>query len=641
MKFDWRQLGGWPRGIVPRGLALRSALAPLCLLLWVGSLTALEPPLPPELSAQNQRSPEAWAQILRENAAEATSSRRLVWEAMRQRQNGQLDAAARTLDAATELDASDPQPHLERVRIDLKRLDPTGIGELVVGMQLRWTGALRQAREIATLLIWIDLVLAAFFVWLLLHLTLRYLPFWKHQLSARQDERMHAKRAHRLLWIPVLLFPLICLGFGLVPFICVLSVSVYVYAHRRARTAIALLLLWFGLQGVYGLPFGAPLSALDPESRISLMVAATNDAPTSGLIARVERARATRPDDPMLRFAAGMVQARAGQLQESSGHFLAALSKQANDPLAMTNLANNHFYLGDIDRAVAGYQRAAQLAPDLGVIHHNLSQAYLRKLFMREGSEAMEQAMRLGFVPSRNKRALPRGAVYYTSPSDRALWTLAWQDRAGLLPSDLLGAAGLPLGVPAHHAGWWLVASLLVGWIGQRVRPRSQLVFECANCERLSCRHCCGEHDGLVLCLGCAQTAKRARSELVLATLLRNRRHEAELVAQRRLRWWNAWFFGGAHLQNLQRRGVNAAWILCLGFWLVVAPSLPADPWTMSMRESAPIGRWIGSGLLALLWIFCWLGRVPLRTPPLHVHPGSLVSLGDLIEGRPRRRASA
>jgi tetratricopeptide (TPR) repeat protein len=439
----------------------------------------------------------------------------------------------------------------------------------------------------------------------------------------------------------VLLLPWICLAFGLIPGVCILSILVYIYAHRRARTAMALLLAWFALQGVYGEPFGAVLSALDPESRISLMVAATHDAPTSGLMARVERARAQRGDDRVLRFAAGLASARAGQLEASSEHFLAALKADSNDPIATTNLANNHFYLGDIDRAVAGYQRAAQLDPSLGIVYHNLSQAYLRKLFMREGSEAMEQAMRLGFVPSRTKRALPRGSVYYTSPSDRALWALAWQDRAGLKPADLLGAVGLPLGVPAQHAGWWLLATLIVALVAQRSLPRRRLVFECANCEVLSCRSCCGEHDGVVLCLGCAQTAKRARSELVLATLLRNRRHEAELVAQRRLRLWNTWFFGGAHLQSLNRRGVQAAWVLAVGFWLLVAPTLPTDPWTMSMRDDVPIGRWIGGGLLALLWIFCWLGRVPLRTAPLHVHPGSLVSLGDLIEGRPRRRASA
>jgi hypothetical protein len=260
---------------------------------------------------------------------------------------------------------------------------------------------------------------------------------------------------------------------------------------------------------------------------------------------------------------------------------------------------------------------------------------------MREGSAAMEQAMRMGFVPSRNKRALPRGSVYYTAPSDRALWSLAWQDRGSLLPADLLGAVGLPLGVPARHAGWWLLVTLVLAWLVQRVRPRSELVFECANCEILSCRSCCGEHDGLVLCIGCAQTAKRARSELVLATLLRNRKHEADLLSQRRLRWWNTWTFGGAHLQNLQKRGVVSAWILVIGLWLLLAPALPADPWTMSMRDGVRIGRWIGSSLLFLLWICSWLGRVPLRTPPLHVHPGSLVSLGELIEGRPRRRASA
>jgi len=236
---------------------------------------------------------------------------------------------------------------------------------------------------------------------------------------------------------------------------------------------------------------------------------------------------------------------------------------------------------------------------------------------------------------------LPRGGVYYATPSQREYWKLAWADRRELLPTDLWAAAGLPLGVPVAHIGGWLLATLGFCWVATRLIPRSRLVFECANCEVLSCRSCSGEHDGLVLCVGCAQTAKRARSEVVLTTLLRNRRHEAERARAARMRLWNAWSFGGGHLQQGRQRGIVMGIFLSLFVTLIISPALPNDPWAMLKHDGLPIGRIVGAAGLLVLWIFAFLGRVPLRTPPLHIHPASLVSLGDLIEGRPRRRASA
>ena len=91
----------------------------------------------------------------------------------------------------------------------------------------------------------------------------------------------------------------------------------------------------------------------------------------------------------------------------------------------------------------------------------------------------------------------------------------------------------------------------------------------------------------------------------------------------------------------MRKRGVvSALWfaIAITGLWAPTVPGLQSGGG--AFMPDWPLRAVSGIALL-LLVIISWLGRVPLKARAFHVHPSSLISLGDLIEGRPRRRASA
>jgi len=624
------------------GLRVRVVVALVGSLALLPPAGAVEPPQAPESADEVGRNPAEWGQALRENSWEIARARNYIREGQRLETAGQHDAAIAALEEATRIDSSHPAPHMGRARLDLRRFDPTALGEFIYGIGLAWSGYRHLARSAVQLWITIQLAVAIFFVWFLLHLSFRYLPFWHHQLKSRFDRQRHQRRAYGYLYIGLVAVLLALPSFGLVPAVAGLCIAIWPYTHRRAQLAIAILLLTFGLQAQFAIPSGALLARIDATSNASLIMAARDEPASPALLGRLERARAKDPGDEDLLFAEGLALARAGRFMESNERFVSVLEGRANDPLSTNNLACNHYYLGDVDRAVAGFQRAVTVDANRGALHHNLSQSYLRKLFMREGGESMERAIRLGFIASQQPLPLPNGAVYYAAPHDRELWRLAWRDRAILRPVHLIAPYGWLLGVPASHVGTWLLALVAVLPLLGRILPRPKLVYECANCKTLSCARCSGEHDGIVLCSSCVQHARRAKSEMVLATLLRNRRHGAENRSAERWSRWNLFFFGAGHLQDgMRRRGVvSALWLsTCVAvLWSPQLPGVSTFPVSQELLSPTRVAALAG---LVLLFFISWIGRAPLRSVAFHIHPGSLISLGELIEGRPRRRASA
>ena len=120
----------------------------------------------------------------------------------------------------------------------------------------------------------------------------------------------------------------------------------------------------------------------------------------------------------------------------------------------------------------------------------------------------------------------------------------------------------------------------------------------------------------------------------------KSKRHERRVIEG--LRRWNLFALGAGHLQHgLHRRGLVLAFLLGLGLMWLISPDLPTDDvWSVSqVGRIEPIQILGLITLIAAGWI-SWWGRVPLRPAPWHRHPASLMSLGDHIEGRPRRRTN-
>ena len=418
---------------------------------------------------------------------------------------------------------------------------------------------------------------------------------------------------------------------------------IWIHADRRPRWLLGILLLLLAVQSVVPRAPSTLLVGADPSRRAALVERAAYEPPTEMLLAHLREARAESPDDPDLLLAEGLLLARRGDFEASNEALLHNLRLRPDDVTSTNNLAANHYFLGDMEKAVAGFQRAAALDSTQAAPYYNLSQAYMRKLFLKEGGEALEQAMRAGFALTEQVERLPRGAVYFLRPSPGDYWRMAWNDPARIQPFEVLGARLPGLGVPPSHVGPWLVAVLVAAVVLGFVVPRRRLVFECVNCGALACRHCRGEHEGAVLCQGCAGTARRAKSEMVLTTLLRNRRRDAESNYLRRLRRLDTWLLGaGALSDGVRRRGLASGLFVAVAVTALLHGAAPLrDTWDLQAPSTFSLVRVLGASILLVVFVLNAWGRDVLRNRHLQPHPSSAVSLTGLIEGRPAARARA
>ncbi len=585
--------------------------------------------------------PEQWSTILWESSDRFRQARHEHRAGLASLREGDRDEADRHLSTAISMDWEYPEAHFDLARMQAQSGNPSALGAWLDGIFTSFIGFPQQTLVAANALVVFDLVVAGVLLWVVLILFFRYAPFLQHQLAGYMDPWAHQRHRNRLLLVPVML-PLV-LGLGLIPTLALVLPVVWIYSRRRTRVIVGLMVGWFALQGLYPGPLGTILVGLDPLSAPSLVVRAGKDPPSPTLLAQVNTALRAQPDDADFLFARGLAMARAGRFEDSTRSFLACLEREPNRAAAINNVGCNHYYLGDVDRAVAGFQKAAAVDSTLGIVHHNLSQAYIRKLYLREGSEAMRRSVRHGFDVQSEAEPLPRGAVYYAKPTERDLWAMAWHAGDETPPHALIPAAGRWLGVPPDHAGLWLAISLALSAILGATLPRKRLTFECANCGTLSCHNCRGEHEGAVLCHECAAHAKRARSELVLSTLLRNRRIEADVIFNRKLRRMNTWLLGAGWIYDgLQSRGLNTATAfvsLAVAAWLSTWPL--QDPWHTIEPPLLNGVRIVAMAGIVFMLIVNWLGRIPGGGRKLHLHPASLVSLVDLIDGRSRRKLEA
>lgn len=297
------------------------------------------------------------------------------------------------------------------------------------------------------------------------------------------------------------------------------------------------------------------IPVVDPESETSLLVRACEQDASPAIIATL-RERLPQTDDPArlnrLQLALGHQEARRGRYTASSKQFGAVLQRCPDDLSALVGLANNSYFLSRFDEALARYRRARELAPERGEVPFNQAQVYFKKLFIPEAGHALESARALGFDPPSWQEETPGQADF--SPAvylglSRADLRRSAQAEADLYPplawlaswNYFLGAPPLPLFLIL--AGLFAIATVLTYWGGLQDDIRN-----CDNCGIEICRGCCAERDGAWLCSECDETAARSRSEMVLATMLKNRSRAIGLATTVRLVRLARLLPGAAHL---------------------------------------------------------------------------------------------
>lgn len=626
------------------GSIFRRPAAParvLSLLVAFSLLAGTAPHVAAQDDATTRLTPREWRERLRQHTDDFATARLLQREGREAARRGALDEARSAFDRAASLDPRFDPPRRARAALELRAGDLSGISELYEAAKDRVTGYRNLTISLSNLLLTLDALIGVMLVWCTLAFLIRYLPYLHHRIAQSVVTDGHRKRRAHLLW-PATLAPFVAAAsWGVVPWLALSIPVVWVHGDRRPRIALGVLLSLLAVQAVWPRPFAAVMAGTDPSSLPALVERAAYEPPTETLRAQLQQRLEAHPHDADLLLAEGLLLARRGDFTASQRVLLDHLERRPDDVPATNNLSANHFFMGDVDRAVAGFQRAAALDSTNAVPFYNLSQAYLQKLFLKEGGQALQDAMRRGFAVTEQVERLPRGAVYFVRPSMGDYWRLAWNGPVEVQPFHALTGHARWLGVPAAHVGPWLVATLIASVFLGLVLPRRRMVFECVNCGTLACRHCRGEHEGAVLCTSCAMTARRAKSEMVLTTLLRNRRRDAEAVYQNRLHTLDAWLPGaGALADGARARGMWSAFLLALATLAIVFGGPPlSDPWHLAGGGFVNVVRVAGVGLFLVAVLLNTVARGGSRGRHLQPHPNSAVSLAGLIEGRSPQRA--
>ncbi len=468
---------------------------------------------------------------------------------------GEDDTAERSIRAALAARPGDSRLPLWQVMRGLRERDAGAVvwhlpGALraVLADPLATPRLVIQAHQGAVLMVavfWTVLVAAGLLAW------------WRslaHDLSAL----LYRDPTHRLRLVTPLLIVVLVLLLrpGWLGALAVLSVPLLLQARGRCRHLllgtwlVALLLTFPNLP-----PVRSCLPVMDPASETSLLVQASRDD-ASGAVITSLRERLGQAEEPArrqrLRLALALQEARRGRFTASSEHFGAVLAERPDEVVAVVGLANNAYYASRFDQALAGYHRARELAPHRGEVPYNQAQVYFKKLFVPEAGEALEDARTLGFQAGALQTEAPRrgefSAVAYLDLSRSDLRASAFAESGHYPPlahlaawSTFLGAPPLPLFILL--AGLLGVAMVLAFWGGLQDDLR-----QCDSCGMEICRGCATAREGNELCHDCAETAARSRSEMVLATLLKNRSRSVGLATTDRLVRLAQVMPGAAHL---------------------------------------------------------------------------------------------
>jgi tetratricopeptide (TPR) repeat protein len=408
-----------------------------------------------------------------------------------------------------------------------------------------------------------------------------YLAWWRnlaHDMGATilKDPR------HTPRWLLPLIFPLALLVFkpGVFGFLAVVSMHLVIMARGRTRalllsTWVAALILVFPSWPL----LRSAVPTVDPDSEVTLLDRACN-LPPSGSISDALRTRLANAQNQdrinRLTVALGIQEARRGKYGSSTRLFKQVIKSEPTNFPALVGLANNIYYQGKLDDAAAAYEKAGRIHPDRGEIPYNLAQVYFKKLFVPEATEAMDQARDKGFRPPLSDKAGNRrqgfSPVVYPPLTAKAfseacrfeagrypplVVVASWRFALGAPPLPLYALVGAPLLLALFMIMWW---------------NRQNDATECENCGTPLCRACAKIQDTAWLCSGCGETAERSRSEMVLATLLKNRSRAEGMAHIHRINRLGRLMPGSAHLAiGLLPAGWFRISLLTLGIFLVFA----------------------------------------------------------------------
>jgi tetratricopeptide (TPR) repeat protein len=224
-------------------------------------------------------------------------------------------------------------------------------------------------------------------------LLLRNGTLLRHDLDERLGEGR--KMLALGLWAVLLLLPVITFqGFGWLPLWWIALLFVYLSRTEQVVAAIVLLL---------GLLVGPGIELLQQRmkaERNPLFRAAAQTVeggPDSRSRDVLEKASAEFKDDRDLAYLLGVQYKKEGRYDDAATLYRDILRADAEDRIALNNLANLEFARGEFPAAIARYKQGAEQSPSADVtatFFYNLQLAHLQRFEYQPAQEARSQAER-------------------------------------------------------------------------------------------------------------------------------------------------------------------------------------------------------------------------------------------------------
>jgi tetratricopeptide (TPR) repeat protein len=415
---------------------------------------------------------------------------------------------------------------------------------------------------------------------------------------------------HAALFATLLLFIPALWGTGLIPLVMFFLLWFRSIMRARERAVVyalgAVTLIFFGVH-----QFGVgPLHALDERHGPYRVAVAAETGATEGY------RDALGVDEPegYASWARGLVAKRRGNLELAQQELSAAVERLPRAFGALTTLGNVRYLRGDLDGALAAYDRAIELEPTAPEPHLNRAQVLTERVDFIGADAAMEQAMTHGYGRVSHfleMHADVGGRVAMDAlPQSADLWMLTLKGTGvhgrlptpagftGLMPGGRLGLLPYLMGIMAAlgiAAGRWL--------------ERSVKTHACTSCGRIICRRCLVRVEGNPYCLDCGQTLKADCSAEFSRALL-ERYFQKGFSVRTALSGTVRWLLPG-WAEVSEWPVVRSVFVLslCGAALLVVStralpvPGYPADATGLT---SAPLSWAIGVVLYAIARLATW-----------------------------------
>jgi len=303
------------------------------------------------------------------------------------------------------------------------------------------------------------------------------------------------------------------------------------------------------------------LVALDPDPVASAFQRVEAGASPDGEHVRLEYAAAS---DALAARGLALEARRNGRLREAADRYEELIALGEADGTLVNNAANVWLALGDVERAVARHELAAQLSAS-PVVLYNLSYAYGQAIRPRAQDEILQRLQRIDpalafdLTEIQEKLAggftldlpLPAATLRARAAQARTSDGVAFELRRSLAP----GAVGA---APAATLAAFLAAAAFARWAAGRFRRSGA----CRRCGGRLCPRCDGAASARELCAACQRLFERPET----ADPERRMRRLAELE------WRARWFSRARLAASFALPG--AAGLLARRPWLGLAGAL-------------------------------------------------------------------